>query len=35
MNNSAVWKLAMLILQLIAILTGIGIGVWLFGLAAG
>lgn len=35
MNNGVVWKLAMLITQLIAILIGIGIGVWLFGMAAG
>lgn len=35
MNNSSVWKLTMLIVQMIAILIGIGVGVWVFGIVAG
>lgn len=35
MTNSPTWKLAMLIVQLIAILIGIGAGAWLFGIVAG
>lgn len=35
MSNSPTWKLAMLIVQLIAILIGLSAGVWLFGVVAG
>lgn len=35
MNNTPVWKLAMLIVQVIAILIGIGVGIWVFGSVSG